>query len=125
MLPGEKALGQTADVGLLGRDAVVHITSISGLITYTMTTANRSLIMTTTNSYGLTVTLPSVAQAAGMMFFFYAVVIDSGDNVSITDKGDDIDFTDITLNADNESCVLVSDGIHWFAFDGTVPAAIT
>ncbi len=124
MLPAEKPTGQTAEAGLAGRDAVVHYTSSSSVTTLAMTTRMRSLILTTADNH-LAVTLPPVAESAGMWFCFYLVTRGGSYDVTLADDADDVDYTSVVLNAANESCMLFSDGVHWFAVDGTTPAAIT
>lgn len=114
-IPGAQQAQRTAERGLTPRDGVVFKTgSATADETVAMTTDQRSYILTTDDTYTLTMTLPSVAEAGGMMFFFY-LVSDGGQDVTITDKGDDLDFDDITMDTVNDAFILISDGIHWFA----------
>lgn len=124
LLPGDKLDQQTADVGLTGRDAVLYhtATAVAGTQTLTLTERTRSLIIGTVGG-ACAVTLPGVAQFAGMTLFMY-MIADDGNNVTINDAGDDIDFDTVTLDTVNDRAVLMSDGIHWFCMDGgaTAPA---
>ncbi len=116
-IPGAQQGQRTADAGLTPRLAVVFVTSSASVTTYTMTVDERSLKLTTDGSNALSVVLPPVAEAGGMLYFFY-LVGDSVVDVTITDKGDDADYDDITMNTANDAFVLFSDGIHWFAMNG-------
>ncbi len=116
-----KFFTETALAGLTGRDAVVHyngeVEAADAADTVAMNIRQRSYIIITDNTNATTMTLPPVAEAAGMIFLFY-LVTDGGQNVTITDDADDADFTDVTMDTENDAFVLVSDGIHWFAISG-------
>ena len=123
-LPGDKLAQQTAEVGLTGRDAIVYYASSATVTTLAMTTRMRSLVLTTADNH-LAVTLPPVAESAGMWFCFYLITRGGSYDVTVADDADDVDFTSVVLNAANESLMLFSNGTHWFAVDGTTPATIT
>ena len=117
-IPGSQAGQRTANAGLSPRAGVhFHTGSATAAETIAITEDQRSNILVTDATYALTCTLPSVAAAGGMMFFFY-LVTDGGQDVTITDKGDDLDFTDVTMDTVNDAIICISDGIHWFAFNG-------
>ena len=121
MPPIGKLFGETALVGLAGRDAIVFydgsVEAASAADTVAMNIRQRSWKLITDGTNATTMTLPPVAEAAGMIFLFY-LVTDGGQNVTITDDADDADFTDVTMDTENDAFVLVSDGIHWFAISG-------
>ncbi len=123
-LPAEKPAGQTADAGLLGRDAVVNLVATAAISSLAMTTRNRSVILTTNSDNGIAVVLPPVAESAGMWFTIHLVARATND-VTINDDADDADFAQVTLNLTNEQVILFSDGIHWFCMDGTVPKSVS
>jgi len=119
-IPGAQQAQRTADAGLSPRDGVhYHTGDDEANETISITLDQRSNILTTDDTYTLTCTLPPVAQAGGMMFFFY-LVSDGGQDVTITDAGDDADFDDATMADVNDRCILISDGIHWFCLDGGI-----
>ena len=78
---------------------------------YSMTINDRH-VRADASGGSFTLTLPSVAEAAGMIFDIEAVDVDST-AVTVQDKGDDAGLTNITLNADNEHVVLYSNGYSW------------
>ena len=123
--PGDKLGQQTADTGLTGRDAVVYydgeVEAGSGPDTVQMLLTERSWKIITDNANATTLKLPSVFEAARMAYFLY-ITKDGGQNVTITDRGYDSDFDDRTLADVNDRCMIVSDGIHWFAFDAGITA---
>ena len=116
MLPADTMFGKTADVGVNPRASLVYHTAVG--ITANETVAiklyERSWIVITTATYTTTLTLPSVSEAAGMAFFFQ-LQTDGTTDLTITDAGDDSDFTDVVLPDVNDRAVLISDGVHWFA----------
>lgn len=74
----------------------------------------------TTGTY--TLTLPDVGEAKGMIYSFLALSLAADTSVVISDFGTTEQWTDITLNADNEGCLLLSDGQKWWtiATNGTL-----
>ena len=121
MLPADKLFGETALAGLTGRDAVVHydgsVEAASAADTVAMNIRQRSWILITDDTNATILTLPPVADAAGMIFLFY-LETDGGQDITITDDADDLDFSDVTMANVNDAFVLISDGIHWFAING-------
>jgi hypothetical protein len=103
----------TAEKGLAGRSAVSFVTAT----THDVGLEDRVNIYDTTSN-AITATLPPVAEAAGMIFTFQ-LQTDGGNDLTITDDGDDTDFVDVVIKAVNLSAVLISDGIHWFALPHT------
>lgn len=61
----------------------------------------------------VTITLPNVSEAIGMVFVIYAETSTSND-ITIQDAKDEAGLTDITLDAADEYSVLFSDGKHWY-----------
>ena len=116
-IPGTKDTQRTAEEGLTSRLTVLNKTgSAIANETYQCTVAYRSYILTTDGTYTLAMKLPPVADCAGMLFFFY-LVSDGGQNVTIIDYGDETDFDDATMADANDRCILMSDGVHWFCLD--------
>lgn len=113
---------RTAEGGLAGRlsvtfhDAATLCDTDAANQTLTMTVRDRVVIFITDGTYTTSCVLPPVAEASGM-FFSFSVQTDGGQNVTITDKGDDTDFDDLTLADVNDRCLTYSDGIHWHAID--------
>lgn len=66
-------------------------------------------------SQTFTLTLPSVSAARGVTFSFRCY--STGGAVTLTDGGDDSEFSDVTLNTDNQESIVYSDGEHWQTLD--------
>jgi len=60
----------------------------------------------------ITVTLPNVACAAGLIFAIYAQTF--GSNITIQDQDESEDWTDVTLNGVDDGELLYSDGRRWW-----------
>lgn len=121
-IPGAQQGQRTADAGLTPRLGVhYHTGDTSDHETIDITIDQRSNILTVGATYNVTCTLPPVALAGGMMFFFYLISA-GGADVYIDDAGDDLDFNQATMTDLNDRCILISDGIHWFCIDAGVTA---
>ncbi len=117
IIPGAQQGQRGADAGLTPRAGVHFHTGNTGAHeTIDILLTQRSNIFVVDGSYNTTCTLPSVAEAGGMMFFFY-ITSGGGANLVITDNGDDPDFSTVTISTTNDAFILMSDGIHWFAFN--------
>ncbi len=115
IIPGAQQGQRTADAGLTPRSGVhFHTGSDAANETIDILLTQRSNILVTDSTFWLKCTLPSVAEAGGMIFLFY-LVTHGGQDVTITDSGDDADFNDVTMDAGNDAFMLISDGVHWFA----------
>ena len=88
----------------------------------------RDQIVRISNTYAITVTLPSVVEAAGLQF---AISVDSATAaVTLKDKGggtfaDSVDWTDPAqgaLDAAEDSVVYKSDGRRWLLIEDRVSA---
>lgn len=72
----------------------------------------RATANTATDNYSIT--LPPVAQAAGLFFAVHATIADSK-VITLQDQDDSDDWDgDYTLDADNDGILLFSDGIRWW-----------
>lgn len=75
---------------------------------------NDRLVRATVSAASITVTLPSVREAAFVgIYIIHLVDTSNGKTVTVADKGDDAGLTDITLDTDNDYVVLFSDGYVW------------
>ena len=82
--------------------------------TVTLTIADRVVRASTVSANGaFTITLPSVKEAAGLIFTIYMVARNSTDDITIADNNDDSGLSDITLNLAADQVVLYSDGYLW------------
>lgn len=108
----EQKLARGGSASLVSRGTVAYVTSAVTVTTYSLTSLIRHLMVTTNGANAITVTLPPVAEAAGQI---YSVVldVDGGVNCTVTDAGDDADFTDIVLDDEDDFCVLISNGVKW------------
>jgi len=116
-LPGTPLAQVTADKGMPARESVLFYTSATAA-TLQMTINDRTYNLTTSGA-ALAVTLPSVAEAAGMMFFIYFISKDSSYSITVDDKGDDIPFSQLTIDTEDDAFILISDGIHWYAMNAS------
>lgn len=73
---------------------------------------------TATDNY--TVTLPSVAEAAGLTFSIRALLIANSKAVTIAHAGDSVSWTNIVLDATGERATLRSNGSQWVVEESVV-----
>lgn len=105
--------------GLLpDREKEVRVTSSATVTAKVMSVYERSILITTDATNALTVTLPSVAEAKGKIYFI-RLVTDGGKNVTIEDKNGDAGLSDITLADAGDGVCLISDGYVWYVL-GTI-----
>ncbi len=93
---GATAAGVAADISMTVRDRVVHVYETNGAV-----------------QADYAITLPPVAEAAGLTFSFTVVEDISSYPVTIQDQDESFDWTDIVLTANNEHVLLYSDGRTW------------
>ncbi len=93
---GANAAGAAADIALTIRDRVVHVYESNGA---------------TPAAYAIT--LPPVAECAGLIFSFLSVEDLTTYNVTIQDQDESVTWGDILLTSLYESVVLFSDGSKW------------
>jgi len=72
---------------------------------------------TATDSYAIT--LPGVAAAKGNQFSI-TVTIANSKVVTVQDQNDSEDWTDLTLDADEDAVVLYSTGIRWTILENAI-----
>lgn len=73
----------------------------------------QSIVKVDSTSAAITITLPSVAAAAGSSFFIIAPV-GATETVTVEDLNDDAGLTDIALDGDGEHVMLWSSGEAWY-----------
>jgi len=106
----EQKLARGGSAALVMRETVAYITSSASLAAYTITGLVRHLMVTTGGA--ITITLPAVSECAGEIFTVY-LDSDGGTDITITDAGDDPDFTDITIADEDHFSVFISNGVRW------------
>lgn len=79
----------------------------------TTLTLAQAIAKVDSTSAAITITLPSVAAAAGSSFFIIAPV-GATNSVTVEDLNDDAGLTDIVLDANAEHVMLWSSGEAWF-----------
>lgn len=105
---------KAADVGqVVGRDKRVYLTSSSALTAYSMEVGDAIVHVTTNAANAITVTLPSVAAAVGLVYVI-RLVTDGGVDCTIQDNNNDAGLTDIVLDTVLDYAVLISDGTYWY-----------
>lgn len=80
----------------------------------TIQTGNTAVIVESKKGIPLTITLPSVADNVGTIVDINVVYDSNSEDITITDKGDDAEFTDLVLDEEGEFTVLLSDGVRWW-----------
>jgi len=87
----------------------------SGNIVFATTTLamdiNDLVVRASTAAGAFTITLPSITEATGRIYSI-CLVTDNGD-LTVQDKGDDTNFTDLTFDTAEDYAVLYSDGFQW------------
>lgn len=61
----------------------------------------------------ITITLPNVTESAGRFYSILARAADVTNTITITDKGDSENWTNVVLNAADAHKLLYSDGMFW------------
>ena len=85
--------------------------------TYQLGLNQQDVIIDADAAYTYTIKLPPVGAAKGRFYSFYTP--DAGGGVTITAYGDASslddaqDWTDLAMDADNDSCMLYSNGTKW------------
>jgi hypothetical protein len=90
----KEAVFLTAATSLTIRQRVVHATASTTYPSWTLT-------------------LPSVAEAAGLTFSIVSSIANS-QAVTVADAGDDANFSNLTLDTDDDAALLYSDGRRWW-----------
>jgi len=107
MLPRTTRMGQEQL-----NNYVLLVTDADASTTVKMSVANRVVHARMTSSNTVTIELPAVAEAAGLIFVVRAIT--DGGGVKIQDKDDSMEWTDPTTDADGEYGIYYSDGFQWF-----------
>jgi len=84
----------------------------------TLLVGDQLVLIDTAKDAGFSITLPSVGASA---FTYVSIVTLNNVNtvdVTIRDRGDDDEFTDIILDAAEEHSTLFSDGLRWYEVTG-------
>ena len=91
------------------------ITQAADETAYTIAVDDQVVHVTTTADEGnITLTLPSVAMAAGKIYTIMLITLGDDEVISIVDNDDSVDWSDITdMDAANDSVCLYSDGYKW------------
>lgn len=84
---------------------------------------NDMIVNVTTPSAPITITLPSVAEAAGRAYAITIVDASTGtgaNTVTVADQNDSVGWTDQVANGTNNSLYVYSDGRKWWIFESTL-----
>ena len=104
-----KLTGGVVGAGVAQRDAFQDITEATQL------GVDAAVVHCTANATytDWTLTLPSVAEAAGRIISIYVTIADA-QTVTVEDKNNDtVGWTDLDMDADGDYALLYSDGVHW------------
>ena len=77
----------------------------------------RATANTATDSYAIT--LGNVAECRGQFVAIVATIANSK-AITVQDQNESEDWTDLTLDADRDACVLWSDGRRWWIFNNSI-----
>jgi len=88
--------------------------------TYQMRVSDTVMIVVSEATSGVgIITLPSLAEAVGKMYFISAPTGNAGDDISLFEKETGAEFSEGNMDADDDYLILFSDGIKWrIVFDG-------
>ena len=86
---------------------IVHVTA-----TKTLSLFERNVFADDSGNANFTITLPDVAEAAGL-FYYIRVDLTNSKTITVDDNGSDAGFSSIGLDADNEYVFLYSTGKEW------------
>lgn len=113
------------DLGISGdqRNKEVVITSSATVTAYSLSLQEQVARLVLTNGNNLTITLPSVAAAAGRTYVIQ-VITDGGASATVQDLNGDAALSDITLADDEDGVVLFSCGRSWWVL-GTIGLTAT
>ena len=70
------------------------------------------------SSAAVTVTLPSVSETRGRIYSISAA--DATNDITITDKGDSEDWSDLTMSTSGDRVALYSDGMYWHVISSVI-----
>lgn len=85
-------------------------------LTYSIKVSDRCIHIDTTSVTGDGVaiaTLPSLAEAAGLMFYVVAPAGATGGDLSLYEKETGAEYSGGDMDADDDHLILFSDGVRW------------
>lgn len=96
------------------RNQVYRNSSVVFLLAAATLTESQTVVEATANTAtdSYAITLPCVATAANMMLSVWANIANTK-AITLQDQNDSLDWTDLTLDTDNDHVVLWSDGRRW------------
>jgi len=109
----EEKFAPSTDAQVPARSAEVFVTSSATTTTYSMSVYERVVRIILVGTNAMAVTLPSVAEAKGMLYSI-RITTDGGAAATIDDLGDDAALGQITLTDDEDGVILYSDGRNWW-----------
>jgi len=109
----EEKFAPSTDAQVPARSAEVFVTSSATTTTYSMSVYDRVVRIILVSTNAMAVTLPSVAEAKGMLYSI-RITTDGGAAATIDDLGDDAALNQITLTDDEDGVILYSDGRNWW-----------
>lgn len=95
-------------------DKILHATAAA----VSMTIRDR-VVHCDTTSNAITLTLPDVAEAEGKIFTI-KLITDGGNNVTLQDRDESYQWSDLTFNDAGEAVCLYSDGHMWHVLANTI-----
>lgn len=100
------------DAILDDRDRTVFKTSVNGSVTNFNLEVYETDVRVDSSSVACTVTLPYVAEAKGVIMTVTQVGTGTN-NITVQDRDESSNWTDVVLNAAGEYVIVRSDGIKW------------
>jgi len=84
-----------------------------------MTLRDQFLRVSGSSTTSTTITLPSVAEAAGLTFTITANIADTAVYL-LQDRDDSLNWTNLTLDADEDRVTLYSNGREWVVVENVI-----
>lgn len=99
--------------GTVNSDAkIIQVSGASGGTSRTLKVYEQTVLCYATAG-SLTLTLPNVLEAAGRLFSIYCKDLTSPSTVTVQDNDESLEWSDLSLTADDDHVLLYSDGLQW------------
>jgi hypothetical protein len=98
-------------------NGIVNLAFVAGNVTYQVTLQDRFIRATSDQADGAAIiTLPSLMEALGMTFFFWAPTGATGGDISLYEKETGLELATVgDLDADNDNVLLMATPKGWVA----------
>lgn len=115
-VPGNLMTHSTVALGVAERDTIVNVTADAD---YTVRLQDRFVRCSGTGSNTSTITLPPVALASGMVVSISANIASTA-AITVAHAGDSENWTNLTLDTDEDRATLMSNGNEWVVLENAI-----